>query len=537
MEIKFKKRILFTKIIKPSKSINELEKQIMSKRFFGKYKKYRNNIIFYRYFAGKFMSKKECHIKSFFKDNLLYYKNKENLKKYYSLGEAINDLSKNTKIYKDYIRYYCFPTITDFFFNKIEVERREAHAGLFYDIHFKNITHNKGDSLKDNGIIIYSRDNNKNESDSKNSIVKSFFNEAIRKQIDFYSPNKIECSKVKNVENSLFVSSSNENPVNQLMNELNKKQNTRNINIKILKSNKNYSNKISDNSKGKINYNIKNISRLNNIYKNHNENKGNHREKNDIYKKDYTYNGQKHIIKKDFHKIRNNDFIKSIKINISKTKYNIKSLFLNKNKSAINFNQSYFQKSLFNTKSSINSIDSISKIETPKKKERIVFSLKNINNKHPKNEHASVYQNKSLIVKLNKIIKINNNIFNINIIKNKNDKTVILNPKKNYNYNSIKHQNQYKYNNEKYISSTFKVKNKNKNKNNKYVFSRNKLISNSSRFFSTGKFSVNNKTKEHSNYSISKNKKFPISQINKNYPIRKIIIKPKKTKHDKSVHK
>ena len=89
----------------------------MSKRFFGKYKKYRNNIIFYRYFAGKFMSKKECHIKSFFKDNLLYYKNKENLKKYYSLGEAINDLSKNTKIYKDYIRYYCFPTITDFFFN------------------------------------------------------------------------------------------------------------------------------------------------------------------------------------------------------------------------------------------------------------------------------------------------------------------------------------------------------------------------------------------------------------------------------------
>jgi hypothetical protein len=75
------------------------------------------------------------------------------------------------------------------------------------------------------------------------------------------------------------------------MNELNKKQNTRNINIKILKSNKNYSNKISDNSKGKINYNIKNISRLNNIYKNHNENKGNHREKNDIYKNDYTYNG------------------------------------------------------------------------------------------------------------------------------------------------------------------------------------------------------------------------------------------------------
>ena len=499
MEIKFKKRIFFTKIFKPSKSINELEKQIMSKRFFGKYKKYRNNIIFYRYFAGKFMSKKECHIKSFFKDNLLYYKNKENLKKYYSLGEAINDLSKNTKIYKDYIRYYCFPTITDFFFNKIEVERREAHAGLFNDIHFKNITHNKGDSLKDNGIIIYSRDNNKNESDSKNSIVKSsFFNEAIRKQIDFYSPNKIECSKVKNVENSLFVSSSNEN------------------------------NKISDNSKGKINYNIKNISRLNNIYKNHNENKGNHREKNDIYKNDYTYNGQKHIIKKDFHKIRNNDFIKSIKINLSKTKYNIKSLFLNKNKSAINFNQSYFQKSLFNTKRSINSIDSISKIEAPKKKERIVFSLKNINNKHPKNEHASVYQNKSLIVKLNKIIKINNNIFNINIIKNKNDKTVILNPKKNYNYNSIKHQNQYKYNNEKYISSTFKVKNKNKNKNNKYVFSRNKLISNSSRFFSTGKFSVNNKTKEHSNYSISKNKKFPISQINKNYPIRKIIIKPKK---------
>ena len=132
----------------------------------------------------------------------------EYLTQLFTTDDSIRNLIKYILIYKDYVSYYCFPIITNFYYNDIIARTREAHAEEFYNINFKNLK-NKVEQSKDNGIIIYSKEKCKNDDESKDEkIDKTIFNENIRNQIDSYTPNKIECSNVniKGIRSMLIVS-------------------------------------------------------------------------------------------------------------------------------------------------------------------------------------------------------------------------------------------------------------------------------------------------------------------------------------------
>ena len=535
MESKRKRRILYYKMT-PINKINEIEKYI-KKRFNIKYKKYQTNEIFHRHFACKFVYRKICHITTYFQDNLLFNEKEEYLTQLFNIPESFKNLIKYALIYKDYVSFYCFPIITNFYFNEIVVERREAQAEQFYDVNFKE-TKNKKDTSKDNGIIIYSKEkgkNDNNDSESKNEIVnKNIFNKKIRNQIDLYSPDKIECSKVNTDENSYFISSTNENNMNKIIKELNNKESHRNINFENLKENK--SNSMQCSKKIQKIKNIKGTKKLEeysrNIKKNININKYNKNNNNNFI---FKYDDKNNFVKNDYFKRKNNDFIKSINYFFNKKNSDKKYFCLSKNKSTINIHQNpSLQRTLNLNKKYINSFEQKVKNEKLNESEKMSYFFKNYSkNDINKKEKFMGTLNRSLILKLNKIIKINNNIFNINIIKTKKEKSMIENQEPNYNYkiiDSSRAQNSTfrKLKNINNINNKKKSKNRNNNNN---IISRNKHNSNSSRFFSTKKLYINNKIEKEN----SKHKNFALNKIIPNSVIRKIIVKPKTNIIDKTL--
>ena len=535
MESKRKRRILYHKMT-PINKINEIEKYI-KKRFNIKYKKYQTNEIFHRHFACKFVYKKICHITTYFQDNLLFNEKEEYLTQLFNIPESFKNLIKYALIYKDYVSFYCFPIITNFYFNEIVVERREAQAEQFYDVNFKE-TKNKKDTSKDNGIIIYSKEKGKNDNDdseSKNEIVnKNIFNKKIRNQIDLYSPDKIECSKVNTDENSFFISSTNENNMNKIIKELNNKESHRNINFENLKENK--SNSMQCSKKIQKIKNIKGTKKLEeysrNIRQNININKYNKNNNNNFI---FKYDDKNNFVKNDYFKRKNNDFIKSINYFFNKKNSDKKYFCLSKNKSTINIHQNpLLQRTLNLNKKYINSFEQKVKNEKLNESEKMSYFFKNYSkNDNNKKEKFIKTPNRSLILKLNKIIKINNNIFIINIIKTKKEKSMIENQEQNYNYkiiDSSRAQNSTfrKLKNINNINNEKKSKNRNNNNN---IISRNKHNSNSSRFCSTKKLFVNNKIVKEN----SKHKYFALNKIIPNSVIRQIIVKPKTNIIDKTL--
>ena len=517
MEIKSKRKMLYTKLSKPILSLEDLEKIILLKRFNWKYNKFKTNLTFYRYFTGKFLYKKRCHITTFLKEYLMFNSNEEYIKQLHNYEDAVIDLIRYALIYKDYVDFYCFPMITNFFYNNLVVDCIEAKAELYYDFNFKDNKQKKENS-KDIGIIIYSKIKSRDENESKNEINKSIFNEALRKYIDSYSSNKIDCSKVKKEDTSLLVSSSNENAVNQLMKELNTKQTKENININILKLDNNNSSRILNKSNIAFDINIKKMKKLNQIYKNYKEN--NNSNKNNI--NNYTHKGKTIYINSDFHKNKNKNFIKTIKYNFNKIKNDKNSFYFGNNKSTINVNNS-LQKSLriINNKRTKNSIDFKPKKEKQRSIDKSLFSMKyNYSNNLKKREIITKTPNQSLIIKLNKIIKINNNIINVNIIKSKREKnnSVIINDKKKFNIKLInKRDIQNKSNNINQIIESNKIYSRNKHNN-----------SRSSRYLSNRKINFNNKYfKEYSNFSKSKNNRIIYNKKNQNSLTKKANLKQK----------
>ena len=523
MESKRKRKILFTKLLIPTKKIIDIEKYILVKRFNIKYKRYLKNEIFCRHFAGKFVYKKHCHTTTYFQDNLLFNKTEEYLNKLFTTDDSIRNLIKYILIYKDYVSYYCFPIITNFYYNDIIVRTREAHAEEFYNINFKNLK-NKVEQSKDNGIIIYSKEKCKNDDESKDEkIDKSIFNENIRNQIDSYTPNKIECSKVNIKGNSLFISSTNENNINKIINELNDKENQNDINLEPLKQNNNNTTRNFKYKKIlKIN-NLKNIKKLDEISQKLKDNTF----KNDNYNNYISKYDEKN--NNGFYKKKNKDNIKYI--NFSK-KHNDKNLFyLNKNKSYVNIrHNSSLERTININRKIINSFERKSRNDKLKSNEKLNYFRNYIKNNLNKKEKNIKTPNGSLVLKLNKIIKINNNIININIIKNKNGKSMIENPDDNYNnkFNESINAQSNRIIKLKDINQINQINEHkmNKRKNN-YIFSRNKHNSNSSRFFSTKKLFDINKIEKENMSSISKNNKFIFNKIHPNSVLRKFIVKPK----------
>ena len=269
-----------------------------------------------------------------------------------------------------------------------------------------------------------------------------------------------------------------------------------------------------------------------NIRENININKYNKNNNNNFI---FKYDDKNNFVKNDYFKRKSDGFIKSINYFFNKKNSDKKYFCLSKNKSTINIHQNpSLQRTLNLNKKYINSFEQKVKNEKLNESEKMSYFFKNYSkNDNNKKEKFVKTPNRSLILKLNKIIKINNNIFNINIIKTKKEKSMIENQEQNYNYkiiDSSRAQNSIfrKLKNINNINNKKKSKNRNNNNN---IISRNKHNSNSSRFCSTKKLFVNNKIEKEN----SKHKYFALNKIIPNSVIRKIIVKPKTNIIDKTL--
>ena len=526
MERKAKRSLIFTKIIKPILSFNAIEKEIMSKKFRTKYHKFQTNITFFRYFTSKFVKKKKCHITSVFNDYLLFINNKENLKQIIKKRESYIFLKRYSVIYKEYVEFYCFPMITEFTINNILVNCIESKVELFYGIKFKEVIKKSGES-KNEGIIISSKKKSINDNESKNEINKSFFDETIRNQIDMISNDKI--SGIKNGESKHFMSSSNDALLSKLTNELSNKDKKENIKINIEKQN-NIINSKKNLTITKMTSNIdtKEIYKLNQIYKNYKDNKNisNKNKKNN--KNIFAYKGKTFFIKNALLRIKNKSLNNN---NFVKSNNNKDSFHFGNDKTKININSKTLHKSLSRNKTTFNSFNIMSKREK-QNKNRKILSVKNQFNDNLKNKETNKKNHfTSLDINLNKIIKISNNIINIKIIKNKQEKEKIssINSKRIYNL-KVANKKELKKNSNNNLNIINKIIGQNSK-----IYSRNQHKSKSTIFISSRNINFNNiNVKENSENSLSQRNRNIYNKISNNSLFRKMILKPEKSLFEKS---
>ena len=187
---------------------------------------------------------KNTHEVTTFKDYMIWDYYDEFLKRFYLIKESNQRVPKFSTFYKNYLKFFCIPTLRDKYPNETIHECSEKKAELFYNENYKR---KKKDSseLKDCGICQDSESDlseSKSKNDTQNISKKIFFNESARKKIEKNSPintsmilNESE-TKLKEDDSGLLITvselySSNENSLRDIMvgmkkkNKLNKNNN------------------------------------------------------------------------------------------------------------------------------------------------------------------------------------------------------------------------------------------------------------------------------------------------------------------------
>ena len=187
---------------------------------------------------------KNTHEVTTFKDYMIWDYYDEFLKRFYLIKESNQRVPKFSTFYKNYLKFFCIPTLRDKYPNETIHECSEKKAELFYNENYKR---KKKDSseLKDCGICQDSESDlseSKSKNDTHNISKKIFFNESARKKIEKNSPintsmilNESE-TKLKEDDSGLLITvselySSNENSLRDIMvgmkkkNKLNKNNN------------------------------------------------------------------------------------------------------------------------------------------------------------------------------------------------------------------------------------------------------------------------------------------------------------------------
>ena len=279
---------------KEKKSINkEITGSNPFKKIYIKSKKYlnnnygpKNNNLKYSY-LGLIMEilifNKYTHLVSVFKDYMIANYLDEFLKRYYKKKESLKKISNFSKFYKNYLKFFCSPTLRDLFSNELIHERFENKAQFFYN---KNNKNNKKSISSEQNKGLYedsetSENSDEEENNNKNNhIERTFFNENIRKKIEKYSPIHTSMELPKNgsilrkSKSYLLITKSNEKSLFNIVDELNKKnypeiknKKTTNNNLLLLNNKKNINNNVVNN-KDKIrnNKNYKNNETDKNIY-------------------------------------------------------------------------------------------------------------------------------------------------------------------------------------------------------------------------------------------------------------------------------
>ena len=177
---------------------------------------------------------KNSHLVTVFKDYMIWDYCDEFFKRFYFKRESFLRVPKFSVFYKNYLKFFCIPTLKDQTPNEMIHTCSEKKAELFYK---ENYQRKKKDNseLKDCGIY---QDSASDEGESKvnyHNISKMiFFNESARKKIERISPintsivlNESE-TKLKEDESGLLVTASeidsfNENSLRDIMVQLKKK--------------------------------------------------------------------------------------------------------------------------------------------------------------------------------------------------------------------------------------------------------------------------------------------------------------------------
>ena len=172
----------------PKKTIKEIEKisyTLLKNNYFpeNEYDNYMNLIMEVLVFN------KNCHLVTIFKDFMILDYIDEFLKRYYKNEESKDRIPRFANFYKNYLKFFCKPTFSDFECNEIIQEHSEKKAELYYNQNFKNKKDKNNDV--DDGLF-------EDESESyslqisKSKIEKTIFNQTIKKQIDETSLKSIQ---------------------------------------------------------------------------------------------------------------------------------------------------------------------------------------------------------------------------------------------------------------------------------------------------------------------------------------------------------
>ena len=177
-----------------------------------------------------FMFNKSTHLVSVFKDYMIVDYIEEFFKRYYQATESYNRLPKFSLYYKNYLKFFCIPTLINSYSNNLIHNRFEKKAEFFYKENYKNKkTNNNNSSEQDLGLCEDSSDSSENDEEnernkkSKSKFDKTFFNKEIIKKIEKYSPIHSSMvlpssgSKLKKDDSGLLVSISKEGSLENIV--------------------------------------------------------------------------------------------------------------------------------------------------------------------------------------------------------------------------------------------------------------------------------------------------------------------------------
>jgi hypothetical protein len=123
-----------------------------------------------------FVQSKYCHNNAMFKEIIYFNYDEEFLKRFYKTTESYERIPKFVQYYKNYLKFFCLPTLCELKLNDIIQGYGEKHAQIFYN-----------ENYKDNEI------NNENEiSSNKENYLFEMFTGSIRNSISLFAKNDNE---------------------------------------------------------------------------------------------------------------------------------------------------------------------------------------------------------------------------------------------------------------------------------------------------------------------------------------------------------
>ena len=379
---------------------------------------------------------KNTHLVSVFKDYMIVDYIEEFLKRYYKINESHYKVPKFFLFYKNYLKFFCEPTLKNLYINNLIHNRCEKKAEFFYNENYKNKKNNTSSSSEQNNGLYEDSDSSEKEEDNENSLNSNiFFDDDIRKKIEKYSPINTSIvlpesgSKFKKSESFLLITDSNEESLFNIMHGINKERLSEisniNSNIKFkTKVNSVINFLLNDNKKKNEESQNKSPKKFKNdkIKKNSNfENSNN----NDIYKKKFKEIELKKIGSQNLKILlnKNNGILKS-KSNKKLIKKN--GLFnLLKEKGVISIKSQDYN----NTNNNTNIINDL----TNNKQNTLIINKNPYINKNSNLSHINLSKKKSIMKSRSKLSP---EIKNKNIIKNKKQNQKYYNNNNNLTNNS-----------------------------------------------------------------------------------------------------